>query len=60
MTELEQKIAQIRVKRAVQNVKKNQVMFADLCSIVGWQLRDKGKFSVADTLLLIGQQSKYN
>jgi len=60
MTELEEKIALIRVKRAVKNTLKNQVTFADMASIVNWQLRDKGKLSIAEVMLLIGYQSKYN
>ena len=60
MTELEEKIALIRVKRAVKNTLKNQVAFADMTSIVNWQLRDKGKLSIAEAMLLIGYQSKYN
>jgi hypothetical protein len=60
MTELEEKIALIRVKRAVKNTLKNQVTFADMASIVNWQLRDRGKFSVADTIVLMNYQKKYN
>jgi hypothetical protein len=60
MTELEEKIASIRVKRAVKNALTNQVTFADMASIVGWQLRDRGKLITAETMLLIGYQSKYN
>jgi hypothetical protein len=60
MTELEEKIALIRVKRAVKNTLKNQVTFADMSSIVRWQLRDRGNFSVADTIMLMDYQKKYN
>lgn len=60
MTELEEKIALIRVKRAVKNTLKNQVTFADMSSIVRWQLRDRGNFSVADTIVLMDYQKKYN
>jgi|688.fasta_scaffold541955_3 hypothetical protein len=60
MTELEEKIALIRVKRAVKNTLKNQVTFADMSSIVRWQLRDRGNFSVADTIVLMNYQKKYN
>jgi hypothetical protein len=31
-----------------------------MTSIVNWQLRDKGKLSIAEAMLLIGYQSKYN
>jgi hypothetical protein len=48
------------VKRAVKNALTNQVTFADMASIVGWQLRDRGKLITAETMLLIGYQSKYN
>lgn len=60
MTELEEKIALIRVKRAMKNTLKNQVTFADMASIVRWQLRDRGNFSVADTIVLMDYQKKYN
>ena len=60
MTELEAKIMEIRIKRTLKNISKNQIGFVDVVRIVQWQLRDKGKFSVAESQLMIGLQTKYN
>ena len=60
MTELEAKIMEIRIKRTLKNISKNQIGFVDFVNIVQWQLRDKGKFSVAESQLMIGLQTKYN
>jgi hypothetical protein len=60
MTELEEKIALIRVKRAIKNTLNNQVTFADMASIVRWQLRDRGSFNSTDVVILMDYQKKYN
>lgn len=60
MTELEAKIIEIRIKRTLQNIHKNQIGFIDLSNIIQWQLRDRGKFIPEEIQLMIGLQIKYN
>ena len=60
MTRLEEKIARIRMDHAVKNIRKQQVTFADMCSIVRWQNRDRGMLSMPDSVMMMNIQSKYN
>jgi hypothetical protein len=60
MTELERKIAKIRITRTIKNIHQNQIGYIDLVNIITWQLKDRGGFSAEGARLLIGYQVKYN